>query len=276
MINKKNIIFSILIISTLILSISTFKILNTAATSDFIPTPDPPNENVYWGFDNDTIIGWRLTIYNGSNLMTQNDIYFNISATKYYKSYYSEYWEDNLDYYGVELTQLYFNTTTNTLNVSLDENDNPMMFNYSFVNFTYGGFGDFYSSNMEGMMIINPFIPMNNSELMVQWCADRLLDDYIFWLSSDPYSITTSIYDNTTKFQNDAGEFVETRYFSNGTLKSGEIFSYMGGTQPLGITFNYTRISDFNPLDDIEWSKDVGKEIITNRIASDNNNIICQ
>jgi len=253
---NKNIFLITLLLSSTFLSFTSLTIINATATSDFIPKPDLPNENVYWNFDNDTIVGWRVEMYNGTRLLQLWEAIFYISATKFYRNYSGM----EINYYGIELTFLYFNTTTNSLETYL-VNGKPLIGNYSMVNFTNGGdfMGiDFFASSL---LYINPFIPTNGSDgLLLDWCAQRLADDYMFFLGNDPNPIITTYPSvNMTRHENStSGEYVEAIYYANGTLKSGELFSYFGGDCPEGLTINYTRIYDFNPLDDLEWAVDVG------------------
>ncbi len=256
---NKSIFLIILLVSSIFLSITSLTIINATATSDFYPKPDQPNENVYWNFDNDTIVGWRVEMYNETQTLGLYEAIFNISATKFYRNYSGM----EINYYGIELTFLYFNTTTNSLETYLDlANGKPIIGNYSMVNFTNGG--DFMGIDFFGgstMLFINPFIPTNGSDgLLLDWCAQRLVDDYAFFLGNDPNpTITTYPSVNMTRHENStSGEYVEAIYYANGTLKSGELFTYAGGMNPEGITINFTRIYDFNPLDDLEWAVDVG------------------
>jgi len=249
---KKNVIIIALLISSTLLSIASLTLTNSMGTSDFLPQPDPPNENIYWNFDNNTIIGYRVEIYNGTRLLQKMDYIFNISATKFYKNYSGM----NCDYYGIELTSLFFNTSTNSLETQLDELGNPIIGNYSMVNFTNEDFKgvDFYSSPL---IYINQFIPTNGSNgLLIDWCANRLIDDYAMF-GLNVQNITTS--SNTMRHENSiTGEYVEAIYYNNGTLKTGEMHTNYGGFSSEFLTFNYTRIYDFNPLDDLEWTIDIG------------------
>ncbi len=256
---NKSIFLIILLVSSIFLSITSLTIINTTATSDFIPTPVQPNENVYWNFDNDTIIGWRMEVYNGTRLLGLYDLIFNISATKFYRNYSGM----EINYYGIELTTKYFNESTNSLETYI-YNGEPLIGNYSMVNFTYGGDGDFIGIDYSapGFLFINPFIPTNGSDgLLLDWCANRLADDYMFFLGNDPNPIINTYPSiNMTRHENStSGEYVEAIYYANGTLKTGELFTYAAGEMyPEGLKYNYTRIYDFNPLDELEWAVDVG------------------
>ena len=64
----------------LIISISSLRIKNGASSTPLIPTPDPPNNNIYWDFDAGTFIGWRLGLYQGETLVGSLEMIYNISA----------------------------------------------------------------------------------------------------------------------------------------------------------------------------------------------------
>ncbi len=240
-------------------SLASINLMNVNAKTDFNPTPDSPNEGVFWDFDNDTIIGWRVVGSMGSQPYGIMDYVFNISSITYFEDFEGS----NIDYYGIQLDYMYFNTSTNSLEV-YSQMGIPMTLNYSLVNFTYGGSGDFYGTPMMGgPLAVNPFIPINGTEegLMLQWCAERLIDDYSVFLGGDmsPEITYPDIY--TMRLENlTSGEYVQATYYDNGTLKTGEFFSYsyMGTSYPEGIKLNFTRITDFNPLDELEWSVDIG------------------
>ena len=237
-------------------SLASINLMNVNASTDFNPTPDPPNEDVKWDFDNDTIIGWRVLASNGSQQIGTMDYVFNISSITYFENYEGS----NIDYYGIQLDFMYFNTTTNSLEIFLDDGI-PIIANYSLVNFTDGGSGDFYGfPSMGGPLMVNPFIPINGTEgLMLQWCAERLIDDSYMFLGGDTSPDITYPGINTMRLENlTSGEYVQATYYDNGTLKTGEFFTYMGGYFPEGFKVNYTKITDFNPIDDLEWSVGIG------------------
>ncbi len=231
-------------------------ITNATGATPFTPTPDPPNENVYWNFDNDTLIGWRMDTWDGSIYAGSYEYYFNISSTPYIIDYEST----GINWYSVQLTLLYFNTSTNSLEPLFVGGGSTATYNYSLTNFTVGD--DFIPGT--GPLYFAPFIPTNGSDgLLLQWCAERLTSDYPFMLGGDTNPNLSYPGTNTIRFENStgSGEYLESVYFDNGTCKSTEIFSYMEGSAPNGVTINYTRIYDFNPLDDLEWSVDVGDDI---------------
>jgi hypothetical protein len=252
--NKKSLFILILFFSVIYISLASFNFTNVNASTPFDPLPDPPNDNVYWDFDEGNIVGWNLVMYNGSNYMMEMDLIYNISTITYFENFSG----DDIDYYGVQLASMFFNATTSSL-----ERDTSISFsNHSFVNFTSGS-EDFiaFIPDQNPMLFINPFIPINGSEgLMLQWCAERLIDDYSMFLGGDMSPDITYPDSNTMRLENlTSGEYAQTIYYDNGTLKTGEFFCYLGGEMfPEGLTYNYTRIFDFNPLDDLEWSVEIG------------------
>ena len=258
--NKKNMFITILCFSMISTSLASINLMNVNASTSFDPPPDQPNNNVYWDFDNDTIIGWRVVASSGSQPMGTMDYFFNISSMTYFEDFEGR----NIDYYGIQIDYMYFNTSTNSLDV-YSSMGVPMTFNHSLVNFTYNeGNGDFYGTPMMGgPLAVNPFIPINGTEgLMLQWCTERLIDDYSMLLGGDMSpDITIDLGSNTMRLENStSGEYVQATYYDNGTLKTGEFFSYsyIGMPYPEGIKMNYTRITDFNPLDELEWSVGIG------------------
>jgi hypothetical protein len=252
--NKKNLFITILCFLMISTSLASINLINVNASTSFDPTPDPPNNNVYWDFDEGDIIGWNLVVYNGSNYMMEMDLIYNISAITYFENFSGH----DVDYHGVQLTQMYFNVTTS----SLEKYTDYPLFNHSLVNFTSGS-GDFiaYALDQNSYLGPNPFIPTNGSNgLMLQWCGDRSNDDYFFLLGGDMAGDVTYPDTNTIRIDNStgSGEYIEMKYYPNGTLEEGSVFTYQGEMFPEGVTYNYTRIYDFNPLDDLEWSVDIG------------------
>ncbi|MFX1379163.1 MAG: hypothetical protein ACFFA4_08700, partial [Promethearchaeota archaeon] len=236
------------------LSIININIRSSVASTPFNPPPDPPNENIYWDFDPGTIVGWEISIYNGTELYSGPIRYiFNISDITYFNNYKG----NGVNYYGIQLTSLFFNTTTN----SLDQMPYPSpIINCSLVNFTYGGVGKFLG--FDGMSLFTPlFIPINGTNgLMIQWCAERIKDDFmtLYIVGTNPIISFPDV--NTVMFENStgSGEYMKMIYYNNGTLKTGEIHSTFRGGSPYAATFKINRIFDFNPLDDLEWGIDIG------------------
>lgn len=252
--NKKSLFILILFFSVFYISLASSNFTNVNASTSFDPPPGPPNDNVYWDFDEGDMIGWNIVAYNGSNYMFEMDSIYNISAITYFENFSGH----DVDYYGVQLSLMYFNVTTS----SLERYINCPLFNHSLVNFTSGS-GDFiaYTPDQSTWLAPNPFIPTNGSNgLMIPWCGNRSNDDYFFILGGDMAADVTYPNTNTIRIENStgSGEYIEMKYYPNGTLEAGTLLTYIGEMYPEGLTYNYTRIFDFNPLDDLEWSVDIG------------------
>jgi len=249
---KKN--KSVLVLSLLlVLSLTSIGIKNGTSATPIIPTPDPPNENVYWDFDAGTFIGWDLGFYNGTTLLMSYELLYNISAFTYFINYSGL----EIDYYGVQLKQAYFNATTN----SLEEYPMYPVLNCSMANFTLGNFTGIPSFG--GYLIVNPFIPINGTDgLMTEWCAYGLADEYSTFIGGDLNPDVSFPNTNTILFENSnsSGDYVKLVYYDNGTLETAVLFTYAGGMYPDGMSYNYTRNFDFNPIDEVEWDVDIGDE----------------
>lgn len=248
---KFMLVFSLL----MILSIASIGIKNGTSATPFIPTPDPPNENIYWDFDPGTIIGWEIKVYNGTTLLTSGTTLYNISALTFFTNYSGL----GINYYGVQLKPVYFNTTTNSIE---EYPTGPYMYpilNCSMANFTLGLFSGI-PPLMMGYLIVNPFIPKNGTDgLMTEWSAYGMADEYSMFLGGDLNPDISFPNTNTILFENStgSGEYVKLVYYDNGTLEAAELFSYFNGTFPQGISYIYTRTADFNPIDEIKWNIDI-------------------
>ncbi len=255
---NKTILIILALLTTTILFLS-LNITNAAGRTYFTPTPIIPNDSVYWDFNVSDTLGWKLEAYNGSDLMLAWDIIYNVSAFPYFKNY-----SGGLNhYYGVQVRGMIFNTSTN----SLEEIPLSYLFpyfNYSLVNFTYSDFVGAEPGFSPYSLPVNPFIPINGTTLMMQWCAQGLLDDYSAFIN-DPSPIVTYPDSNTIRFENSigSGEYVETSYYNNGTLKSAVVNTTQSGYYPEGFVYNITRIFDFNPIDELEWELDIGDVFYT-------------
>jgi len=243
--NKSVLFLSLL----LVLSITSIGVKNGASSTPIIPTPDPPNDNIYWDFDAGTFIGWKLGMYNGTTLMSALTYFINFSGL-------------GIDYYGVQLKQAYFNATTSSLEEYPTGPYSYQVLNCSMANFTLGNFTGIPSMGM-GLMLVNPFIPINGTDgLMTEWCAYGLADEYSMFLGGDLNPDVSFPNTNTMLFENStgSGDYVKLIYYDNGTLETGVFFLNPGGMYPEGISYNYTRIFDFNPIDEVEWNVEIGDE----------------
>lgn len=244
---------SILLISmllfTTVISLINLNAINVKGDTPFIPQPTPPNENLKWDFDNDTFIGWQLKIYdNQSNLESDTILKYNISSTAL-KTVIDDVFLNSS--YLVQLTEISYDFDAE----EFVENLARPILNCSGVNITlWGGYGEFFSiSNTPGSEVLRctPFIPLNGSTLLLDWCGERLKNDYAGYLTDANPTLTTNVApdNNMIKLENSAGngEYIVMYYYDNGTLKTGEFNSTFGGYVPGGIRYNYTRIFNLEP-----------------------------
>ncbi|MFX1379162.1 MAG: hypothetical protein ACFFA4_08695 [Promethearchaeota archaeon] len=239
------------------LSIINLNIRSSIASTPFNPPPDPPNENIYWDFDVGRIVAWETSCYNGTELLSGPlRTVYNISDITYFNNYKGS----GVDYYGIILTHMFFNPRTNLM-----EELPSYIFNCSLVNFTYGGVGDFVG--FDNMALFEPiFIPINGTDgLIIKWCAERMKDEFTFFLGGDLNPIISLPELNTILLENSmgSGEFVKLIFYNNGTLKSGEFHTTISAPIPYTLTIHLRRVFDFNPIDDIEWVVDIGDVFYT-------------
>jgi len=208
----------------------------------------------YWDFDNDTVVSWIYSEdFNGAK--SSKPLYFNISDIFYNNNtgYDSDY------YYYVQLRELYFNATFNKVMV----NSEADIINASLVNFTTFTVVPMVTGESWGYF--NLFIPNNGtSGLHLRFFAEALLYYYgssdlaMLWTSPTWQIIggdTLFFYDSTMN----SNSYVRLVYYSNGTLKTGEIFEDFSLFMPgYYVRRNLTRNFDFNPIDDIEWDVEKG------------------
>ena len=164
---------SVLVLSLLlVLSITSIGMKNVTSATPFTPTPDPPNENVYWDFDVGTFIGWNLGFYYNNTLLMNYELIYNISALTYFVNYSGL----GINYYGVQLKQVFFNTTTNSLEEYPTSPYSYPILNCSMANFTLGSFNGIPPLTYT-YLLANPFIPINGTDgLMTEWCSYGLAD----------------------------------------------------------------------------------------------------
>jgi len=99
---------------------------------------------------------------------------------------------------------------------------------------------------------------------MLDWCADRLLDDpMLMAMGIMSLSPTVDIPNNRILIQNASGEaYMDLAYENDGILKTGVLYNRMviNNTVEVIINYSYMRIFDFNPYDNIEWALDIGDQ----------------
>ena len=187
--------------------------------------------------------------------MSFNTLY-NISALTYFTNYSGL----GINYYGVQLKHAYFNTTTNSIEEYPTSRYTYPILNCSMTNFTLGLFSGI-PPPVFGYLIVNPFVPKNGTDgLMTEWCAYGIADEYSMFLGGDLNPDISFLNTNTILFENStgSGEYVKLVYYDNGTLEAAEFFSYGMGMFPQGISYSYTRTTDFNPINEIKWNIDIG------------------
>jgi len=243
-------IITMLLCTTAILLIN-LNTINVKGVTPFNPMPPSPNDNLDWGFDDNTSIGWHLDVFNGDTPMLTANLKYNISNIALMNTT-----DVSHEIYTVQLKQLYFNWTTEKLTEYLNLTTNPII-NCSMVNLTVSGpiTGEFtgVSAPTGGpeALLIAPFIPRNNTALMLDWCGERLKNDFGYYLWDDNPILTTLVSpdNNLILLQNSSfsGEYVRMIYYDNGTLKTGELNTTVRGLYPAFLRYNYTRITDLLP-----------------------------
>ena len=254
---------------------STFKMVNNDSpqiADDFIlPTPDPPNENFTWGFSNGTELGFIYERFNDTEYSSGVE-YYNITSMPNIIANFTELDETA---YCVQLEELYFDTT---LNKNLPVSNTPLV-NVSLVNFTadmsevFPGaepgylFPGFPPEDDNGgpspgwiFMMINPFIPKNDTELAFNWSAQGLKLWYSMFLEGIDVEIITDTGSGNRNlyFENSISEaYVNITYDEDGIIIYGELYSY-DDEEDGYMTTTLTRTYDLNPLDEIEWAVNEG------------------
>ncbi len=229
---------------------------------DFIPTPLSPNQDFKWDFSNGTELGFQITLVSGDETTIITN-YYNITSMPYL---FNSTGQDDFSY-CVQLEELYFNSSLNTLLPAA----NTQLINLSLVNFTidYGGYnGHLYPAVMlpgGGSPAayyfgqVNPFIPRDDNDPSggFDWCALRL--QYYYNYIIGPTTINTWDFDDRNiYFRNgNTGAYVNLTYDSNGIIIYGELHMYDDEDQEWSTT-SIERILDTNPFDTVKWSVDVG------------------
>jgi len=227
-----------------------------ASSTDFIPEPDPPHENCTWDFDEGEIVGWKTETYINDTLNSISDVYYNISDITYKKI------SGTYEAYLVQLALLEWNTSENTF----QEVEGLSLVNTSYINFTYNFMASSEISPIFPYLFPPYFIPMNDTSLAMQWCANALANTYGFFFSDAfgyPFSNSSNVDGNSLTINLSSVVLNTTTqgdYSERGILESGEMFLDMDytGIMKYNMTYIFTKL-DPNPFNEIgEWSKDVG------------------
>lgn len=227
----------------------------------FFPIPSVGDR--YWNFTTGDIVGWRVS----SDFFTR-DMIFNITDLKYFTATENVTGND-AGYYGVQLTPAYYNISTNKVEEFTNRTLFPLL-NASLINYTLGKYKGMSVENMEPFAFmngnggpefaLNPFVPQNDSKVLdIHWVAEALHWSYSIYLSGefslDPADLCDlTVSSNSIKYSNPSrGTYCNLYYYDNGTLRTGELkVSFMPQTT---YTFNWTRIFDFDPLNDLKWTQ---------------------
>ena len=257
---NKNLILITILSSALILTSLSLNLNNVTAETYLEPTPAPPNQNIYWDFNNDTKIAWDI-YFSSMGYEYSSTQYYNISSMKFL---YNESWDGY--FHTVQLSPIYYDTNV----MDWKTNFSIGAYNCSWLNFTdvwYPYYGELIPSDMREDdlgLFFNPFIPINGTEgIMLDWALKRLYYDYHYYVSFSHTNSTSFATDhNVIEYSNaGTGEYVRMVYYDNGTLKTGELKSYILGTYTIPQIINFTRTFDFDPFDDIEISVEIGDKL---------------
>ncbi len=249
--NKK--IPIILIISVLLPAIT---LLSSDSTRIVSATPMdwnyPEPNGRFWDFDNNTIIGWHVKSNTGDT-----DLIYNISSMKYSNNTITGA-ETNFTY-TVVLKQAYFNVTTMSVQEYTDLSAHPIV-NASIINYTwnYGlGFPGIIlpydvSGGQSNAIIAIPFIPKNSTnEIDIYWVAQRAHWLYNMWMGPGASGSKLVVTNKSISISNSTiGSYANMTYYSDGTLESADLYIYFTGVWH---NISYTRIFDFNPINDTNW-----------------------
>ncbi len=288
--NNKGIILILLVITSSILlnikinsnnntnnqkdDIKNFKNETPQTSDDFIPDPPGIYSGKYWNFTTGEIVGWRVS----TDYFTQDKIY-NISDLKYFTAAENVTGNDE-PYYGVQLTPAYYNISTNKVEEFINRTVFPLL-NASLINYTLSKYGIFSFDNLHPFAFMNDnggpefflnlFVPTNSSNdlLDIYWVADALHWSYSTYLNGNfdpvygyPQPPQTkeelcdlTVTSNSIEYSNPSkGTYCNLYYYDNGTLRTGELKALF--MPQMTLTINWTRMFDFNPLNDLKWSED--------------------
>ncbi len=200
----------------------------------------------YWDFSSNEIIAWKFS----ANTSGKQDLYYNISAFDRLIDPIG----NGYDYDAVLLKQMYFNTTLELLREFTNLEEHPMV-NSSLINYLQNSMYPWAMSEEESMGIItNPFVPKNSSDVLdLHWCASAMFWIYAYFLTngSGMEQVEFDVYGNTIHYNSPANDTYATMtYYDNGTLEFGSMIAFLGGSRA---QLNYTRLFDFNPIDEIVW-----------------------
>ncbi|MHA1723338.1 MAG: hypothetical protein ACTSXH_00640 [Promethearchaeota archaeon] len=265
----------LILLSSVILLSSSWLFINTKASTQMDPPPpDTASPLPYWGFDVNTTIGWKLTVVEGEiGGPRELDLIYNITEIKLIENGI-QFGEDKANAYGIVLDRLFWNANASTPGLEPLRNviDDYPLLNVSLVNYTKSDplpvmFPFDPEAPEEGSLLLaNPFIPINGTDDKpdLNYSAELLYPFYNFSLcmgKAPTNTSTTTDTDHITYWRidydnSDNGTYAHLIYDINGTLTTGEVSIITSDSEK--VTINYTRITDFNPVNEIEWAYDVG------------------
>ena len=243
---------------------------NPQQADDFIPTPPSPNDKLKWDFSNGTKLGFLYERYNDTEY-SFGVHYYNITSMPYL--YIDKPGMLTNFTYCVQLEEIYYDLTQNKI---IPVQNRPLL-NVSAVTLTESVFnltkgfqipmipiGDGRGNGPSPgwfLQMVNAFIPMNDTELALNWSAQRLKIIYQYMMEMGEFDIESiDVAKNNIYFKNSTtGAYVNLTYYDNGTLLYGELYYNDGNvTDEDWWTITLTTIFDVNPIDDLEWDVEVG------------------
>ncbi len=283
----------LMLFSITIISLMSMNVINVVADEgggppfmDWERPPPSDKSGNYWDFDNGTIVGWIEKEYEENKIGERLKI-FNISSMKYLINASGDEEHGYQDYYGVMLKQMYWNTTDDELKEHDNLNDFPII-NASLINYTTSNPSekmlpyDINDDSIGGQGIfLLPFIPKNSSDVLdIHWCADASRWFYGYFLTNGTCSsqigswgAKMAVTSNSIYYWNNTwGTYARMVYDEHGILTNGEMRAYFGPPDDLKTPKNidYTRIYDYNPLNELEWPVvAVGDEIFLKNYTED-------
>ena len=264
--NTKKIQISIF--TTIIFLSSTLLLLDVwAAPLDPVNPPNPPINNS-WDIEEGEVYGWHVSYLEGDGPPDQDFIY-NISEIRLIQNAF-ELEGTKYDAYGVQLKRMFWNANGSIDSLNYYENfinDYPVL-NVSLMNFSTGipGSDDLmfpFDPEMGGTIPLpdaNLFITINETtnDPDLAYCADMLYMFYNYLLSGGMIQTTELSLDTDDStywminYTNPVNETYAYLYYDeNGVLITGEIYGYHDLDK---YKVNYTSITDFNPINEVEWA----------------------
>ena len=181
----------------------------SAEAIPFNPIPNPPYENIRWGVQRGYIGTWNHSIYNSTGWVHHSYRSYNITGTSTFS------WNGTIWYILNGDSGTYY-PENNTFIVSTP-NDR-----LSFINLT-----------QEYIYMASYFIPLNGTEMMLDWCANAILNYQTFinyWFNNCTnieYSVQYSPNNNLIHYiRTTSNEYLKLIYDDYGVLKYLEVYTW--------------------------------------------------